>query len=223
METIPPFNLAVIIATAVCSYLGFTQPGFAERWLFDVQEMRRYKQYYRIVSSAFIHGNWMHLLFNMYALYSFGGAVEQYFGPADFLLIYFCGIIGGNLLSLALHFKQEYRALGASGGVCGIIYACIFLMPGSSVYIFFVPVPIPAYIFAIAFIAYSYFGLRRQIGNIGHDAHLGGAIIGLIVTTILHPAIVPQNPILYPAVMGLSAIMFLLLFLPTAFKYGNRR
>jgi hypothetical protein len=125
-------------------------------------------------------------------------------------------------LSLALHRNHEYRALGASGGVCGIIFACIFLLPGSSVYIFFIPFPIPAYIFAIAFIAYSYFGLRHQADNIGHDAHLGGAIIGLAVTTAMHPHIINDNPILYPVVMGFAAVLFLSLYLyPLYMKHNS--
>ncbi len=213
MQPTAPFNLAVIIVTAVCSYLGFTRPGFTDRWLFDAQSILRNKQYYRIISSAFLHGSWMHLIFNMYSLYSFGGAVEQVFGPTQFLLIYFISIVGGNLLSLVLHRNHEYRALGASGGVCGIIFACIFLLPGSSVYMFFIPFPIPAYIFAVLFLAVSYFGLRGQIGNIGHDAHLGGAIIGLVVTTVMYPYIVRQNPVLYPVVMGLAAVLFVSLYL----------
>jgi membrane associated rhomboid family serine protease len=215
METIPPFNLAVIVITGIISYVGFTRPGFAERFLFDTQSILRQKQYYRIISSGFLHGDWIHLIFNMYTLYSFGGEIEQVFGPIQFLVIYFTAIIGGNLLSLVLHRNHEYYALGASGGVCGIIFACIFLLPGSSVYMFFIPYPIPAHIFAIFFIIFSYIGLRSQIGNIGHDAHLGGAVIGLVVTTIMYPAIVIESPMLYSGVMGLSiAIMLLLYFYP---------
>jgi membrane associated rhomboid family serine protease len=215
METMPPFNLAIIVITGIISYAGFTRPGFAERFLFDTQGILRYKQYYRIISSGFLHGDWIHLIFNMYTLYSFGGVIEQVYGPIQFLAIYFTAIIGGNLLSLVLHRNHEYYALGASGGVCGIIFACIFLLPGSSVYMFFIPFPIPAHYFVLFFIIFSYIGLRGRIGNIGHDAHLGGAIIGLVVTTIMHPSIVIESPKLYTGVMGLSvAIMLLLYFYP---------
>jgi membrane associated rhomboid family serine protease len=215
MQQTPPFSLAVIVITGIISYVGFTRPGFGDRWLFDVQGILRGRQYSRIITSAFLHGSWMHLIFNMYTLYSFGGAVEQTYGPLQFLLIYFSAIIGGNLLSLVLHRHHEYRALGASGGVCGIIFACIFLLPGSSVYMFFIPFPIPAHIFAVIFIIGSYIGLRGRIGNIGHDAHLGGAIIGLAVTTIMYPWIIRQSPALYVGVSGLSVtIMLLLYFFP---------
>jgi membrane associated rhomboid family serine protease len=212
METMPPFNLAVIVITGIISYAGFTRPGFAERFLFDAQSILRYKQYYRIISSGFLHGNWIHLIFNMYTLYSFGGVIEQGYGPIQFLVIYFTAIIGGNLLSLILHRHHEYRALGASGGVCGIIFACIFLVPGSSVYMFFIPFPIPAHYFVLFFIIFSYIGMRGQIGNIGHDAHLGGAVIGLVVTTIMYPSIIIESPKLYTGVMGLSVAIILLLY-----------
>ncbi|MGD9109649.1 MAG: rhomboid family intramembrane serine protease [Phycisphaerales bacterium] len=212
-EITAPFNIAIIAVTAIVSYLGFTKYGFAERYLFDSQRILADKQYYRIVSSGALHGSWGHLIFNMFSLYSFGSEIELHFGWVQFLTIYFVSIIGGSLLSLVLHRNHEYRAIGASGGVCGIIFACIFLLPGSSVYIFFIPIPIPAYIFAVVFLAVSYFGLRGQVGNIGHDAHIGGAIIGLAVTTAMYPYIITENPVLYPVVMGLALIMLVLLYL----------
>jgi membrane associated rhomboid family serine protease len=146
-------------------------------------------------------------------LYSFGSAVELFFGRDTFLAIYFAGIVGGNVLALLLHRKDDYRALGASGGVCGIIFACIFLLPGSSVQLLLIPIPIPAYIYAVGFMLYSYYGIRKQRGNIGHDAHLGGAIIGLITATILFPSIVPKNPVLYPVVMLLAVLLLAFLYI----------
>ena len=126
---------------------------------------------------------------------------------------YWLGIIGGSLLSLILHRNHEYRALGASGGVCGIIFACIFLLPGSSVYMFPFPFAIPAHIFAILFIVGSYIGLRGRLGNIGHDAHLGGAIVSLLVTTAMYPYIIRENPILYPGVLVMAVAILLLLYI----------
>lgn len=206
------FTVLIIAVTVVFSYLGFTKYGFVDRYLFDVQRIIQDKQYYRIITSGFLHANLGHLIFNMFSLYSFGEGIELLFGPITFLIIYFVSIIGGGLLSLILHRNHEYRALGASGGVCGIIFACIFLMPGSSVYMFFIPYPIPAHIYAVAFLAISYVGIRGQVGNIGHDAHLGGAIIGLATTTAMYPYIIKANPIMYPAVAVLSIAMLLLFY-----------
>jgi len=211
-EQIAIFNVAVIAATVYCSYRGFNSPVYLERYIFSPEHILRDRQYYRVLSSAFLHADWMHLLFNMYSLYSFGSVIEQWFGAPTFLAIYFASILGGSALSLYLHRKHHYRALGASGGVCGIIFACIFLVPGSSVRILLLPIDIPAYIYAVLFMSVSYFGIRQQVGNIGHDAHLGGAIIGLITTTVLRPSIVRLNPVLYAVVMSLAVVLFVLLY-----------
>ncbi|MHC4156151.1 MAG: rhomboid family intramembrane serine protease [Planctomycetota bacterium] len=206
------FNLVVIAATVYCSYRGFNSPAYVDRYIFNPEHILKDKQYYRLVSSGFLHADWMHLLFNMYSLYSFGSVIEDVFGPLTFLAIYFASVLGGSAVSLYLHRKHDYNALGASGGVCGIIFACIFLVPGSSVRILLLPINIPAYIYAILFMGISYFGIRHKIGNIGHDAHLGGAIIGLLTTTVLHPWIVRQNPVLYAVVMSLAVVLFVLVY-----------
>jgi membrane associated rhomboid family serine protease len=164
------------------------------------------------VSSGFLHANLGHLFVNMFSLYSFGGSLEAVYGAAPLVAIYFSAILGGGLLSLWLHRDENYRALGASGGVCGVVYAAIFLFPGGSVMVFPLPVPIPSYAFAVLFIFISFFGMRGRWGNIGHDAHLGGAVIGLGTATALFPAIVAENPILWTVVMALSAGLFVYLY-----------
>jgi membrane associated rhomboid family serine protease len=207
----PITNIIIIALTVFFSYRGFTNPAFLRQFLFSTRAILAGKEYYRLLSSGAMHADWVHLLFNMYSLYSFGSAIELYFGPGAFLATYLAGIIGGNLLALLLHRNEDYYALGASGGVCGVIFACIFLLPGSSVQLFFVPVSIPAYIYAIGFMLFSYYGIRAQRGNIGHDAHLGGAIIGLLTATALHPSIIRQNPVLYPVVMSLAVLLLVIL------------
>lgn len=229
-EPIALWNLAIIALTVYCSYKGFSKPAFLESYLFIPEHILRDKQYYRLISSGFLHANWVHLIFNMYSLYCFGSTIERRFGFVTFLIIYFASILGGGLLSLYLHRNHDYRALGASGGVCGIIFACIFLLPGTSIRIFLVPIAIPAYIYAVVFVIGSYFGIRHKIGNIGHDAHLGGAIIGLMTTTALHPSIVSQNPVLYTIVMSISLGFFVYLYkhslhpqIKVAFSLGRFR
>jgi hypothetical protein len=158
-----------------------------------------------------LHLNWLHLLFNMFSLYSIGFAIELAFGFPMFLIIYLGSIVGGSLLSLYLHRNHYgYQALGASGGVCGVIFAFIFLFPGAPMGFFFIR--LPSWLFAILFILVSFFGLRNQLGGIGHDAHLGGAIIGLLITTALRPAIVVESPVLYFIVIGLSVALFVYLY-----------
>ncbi|PYI89212.1 MAG: hypothetical protein DME26_01700 [Verrucomicrobia bacterium] len=126
----------------------------------------------------------------------------------SFLTVYFASVIGGSLLSLYLHRNHEYYALGASGGVCGIVFASIFLFPGGDVFMMFIPVGIPSWLYAILFLLGEFVGVRTQRTNIGHDAHLGGAIIGLLTTTAYYPEIVTWSPRLYAAVMGLTLVMF---------------
>ena len=205
-------NLAIIGLTAIFSYNGFVRPGFQNHFIFCPEFILRDRQYYRLVTSGLLHADWMHLLFNMYSLYSFGSSIELFFGPLTFMTIYLSGIIGGNLLSLYLHRHHDYLALGASGGVCGVIFAGIFLLPGTGVQLFLVPITIPAHVFAIVFVLVSYYGIRSQRGNIGHDAHLGGAVVGLLAATGLHPHIISRNPVLYPLVLGVSTVLFVYLY-----------
>jgi len=197
--------------TVLVSIGGFASAPFMERCLFEPEAILRYRQYHRLITSGFLHANWPHLAVNMFSFYSFGGSIESLIGPSTLLVVYFSSILGGNLLSLLLHRNHAYRALGASGGVCGVVFASIFLIPGSSVYLFPVPVPIPASIFAVLFIVISFFGIQSRRGNIGHDAHLGGAVIGLLVTTLLHPVIIAESPILWMTVVALSVALFIYL------------
>src|SRR6185295_16048982 len=122
-----------------------------------------------------------HLVMNMISLYLFGGMMESFLGPGKFLLIYFASIVGGSLLSLWLHRNHDYRALGASGGVCGMIFSFIALFPGGTIlaHFFF---PMPAWVYGILFLIGSFVRMRRHADNIGHDAHIGGAVIGLWIT-----------------------------------------
>ena len=197
-------NLLVIFATGIVSYVGFTRAGFLERYLLDNHRVLERGEYYRMFTSGFLHADWMHLLFNMLGLYFFGGDLESAAGPFRFLLIYVGSILGGGIASLALHGNTPYRALGASGGVYGVLLSHIFLFPGSTLMVFPIPVPLPSWLYAILFILASIRGIRSRSDAIGHDAHLGGAVAGLLLTTALYPRIVAVSPALYAAVMGLA-------------------
>jgi membrane associated rhomboid family serine protease len=216
-------NLIVIGITVVASLRGFADARFLEAWLHDVQRILRRGEWHRLLTSGLVHLDVPHLAFNMFSLYSFGRLVERDFGVGTFLAVYVSAVLGGNLLSLLLHRREAYRALGASGGVCGVIYAAIFLLPGGSVYLFLIPFPIPSWLFALVYLLYSIYGIKTRLGNIGHDAHVGGAVIGLLTATALYPHIVPQNPWLYAGVMGISAAVFLGLLIPWRFRAAAAR
>ncbi|RJR26765.1 MAG: rhomboid family intramembrane serine protease [Candidatus Latescibacterota bacterium] len=211
-EYFAPVTIGIVVLTALVSLAGFGSAAVLDRFIFDPRRILRRREYVRLVSSGFLHANLGHLFVNMFSLYSFGGPLESEYGAAPLCAIYFSAILGGNLLSLWLHRNESYLALGASGGVCGVVYAAIFLFPGGSVMVFPIPIPIPSYLYAVLFIFISFFGMRRRWGNIGHDAHLGGAIIGLAATTALYPGIVRENAILWSVVMALSLGLFAYLY-----------
>jgi membrane associated rhomboid family serine protease len=229
-EPIAFWTLLLIGVTCLGSWLGFRNRAVEEKHLFQPEAILAGKEYHRLVTSAFLHAGWYHLALNMVSLYLFGRWIELRFGPAQFLLTYFGSILGGSLLALYVHRYHEYSAYGASGGVCGIIFAYLLLFPGSSIYQFPIPFAIPGWVYAAAFIAASFVGMKgHNLGNIGHDAHLGGAIIGLLIAGALHPAIVRMNLGLFLLVLGVAVPVLLYLwfnplFLPLLawFSRGSR-
>ena len=112
-------TMAIIGVTSVCSWMGFRDPAFRDRHLFSVPEILAEKEYHRLFTSAFLHADWNHLLLNMVSLFLFGRHIELFLGVKEFLVIYFAAILGGSALSLLIHRHHEYKAYGASGGVCG--------------------------------------------------------------------------------------------------------
>ncbi len=209
-EPLAVATLAIIVGAAYGSYLGFRRPGFMDRYLFSPRAVLVRKEYWRLVTSAFLHADWVHFGLNAFSLYLFGRHVEEACGTPVLLGIFFASVVGGNLLALCLHRHHAYEALGASGGACGIVFASVFLLPGGSIRLLLLPIPIPAYLYALLFIIASVYGIRSGRDNIGHDAHLGGAIVGLLVTTAIRPAIIRESPVTYALVMLLSAGAMLL-------------
>lgn len=187
MGHIDVITIILIAANVIISYKGFQDYSFFEKYKFNVGAVKRGEQI-RLFSSGFLHADTQHLLFNMLTLYFFADVVITLLNTTQFILIYMGSLLLGNLLSLYFH-KNEYHysAVGASGAVSGIIYAAILLRPGMSLYLFFIPIPIPAYVFGIGYLLYSIYGMKNRIGNIGHDAHFGGAIGGYVITLILSP------------------------------------
>ena len=143
-----------------------------------------------MLSSGFLHLDFSHLLFNMLTLYFFADIVIFSVGYIKFLIIYIASLLVGNLLSFYFHKNElHYSAIGASGAVSGVLYSAILLYPDMSLYLFFIPIPIPAWLFGILYLLYSIYGMKKQLGNIGHDAHFGGAIAGYILTLVFVPDI----------------------------------
>lgn len=187
--------IIIIALTAITSIKGFSDMAFFDRYKFNVGAiLGSQKQWDRLLTSATLHGDYMHLIFNMLTLYFFSDIIIAVFGIWQYLIIYFAAIIGGGLLSLWVHRKEYYySAIGASGGVVGILFASIAIDPTIGIYIMFIPIAIPGWIFALVYLGYSIYGMHSQLGNIGHDAHLGGAAVGLIIAILFEPVLLQIN------------------------------
>ena len=200
-----PVLLIIIAATAIISYIAFSNHALFEKYKFNVGAILRDKEYVRLISAGFLHADMGHLFFNMLTLYFFGPIVIEVFGAFGFLLVYFGSILLGNIFSLYLYKNQSwYSAIGASGGVSGILFASIAMIPDLGIYFFFIPIAIPGYLFGFAYFAYSVYMMLnpRQNDNIGHAAHLGGAFFGLVYAVALQPERAIENA-LFLGIMAL--------------------
>lgn len=200
--------LIVIAITAIISFVGFQNPAFFDKYKFNVSAVLYKKEYIRLLSAGFLHADMMHLLFNMLTLYFFGPIVLETFGEVGFLIIYLGSILLGNLFSLFIYKNQGwYSAIGASGGVSGILFAAIAVYPLIKIYFFFIPIGIPGFVFGLLYFGYSVYSMLnpRAGDNIGHAAHMGGAVLGLIYAIIAEPQQAVSNA-LFLGIMSLPLI-----------------
>ena len=197
--------IAVIGITALVSYKGFNDNDFFRKYEFHIGRIRSGEQI-RMITSGFLHLDFMHLLFNMITLYFFAPYVIGIIGNIYFLYVYFGSMITGSLLTLFLHKDDySYRAIGASGAVMGVIYASILLDVNHGMYFYGF---IPGYVFGIGYLLYSIYGIKAKRDNIGHTAHFGGAIGGYLITLIREPSLFTTNL----EMIGLLMIPILVLF-----------
>lgn len=197
----------LIVLNVLISWRGFKDLDFFSRYQFNVDGILLYRQYDRLISSGFLHTNWLHLIFNMLALFFFSGYVSAVLGWWGFLIVYFVSLVGGDLLSLFIHRKSgDYSSVGASGAVAGLIFAAIALVPGMSVGLFFIP--LPGWLFGLLFVLISIYGIRSRAGNIGHDSHLGGGLIGMLVAILMRPYALVENYVTI-LIIAVPAIAFI--------------
>jgi membrane associated rhomboid family serine protease len=204
-----PFLILIIACNVIYSYKGFNDLTFYRKNMYHIGSIRAGEQS-RMISSAFLHADWGHLFFNMFTLYMFAPVIINELGNTSFLLIYIGSLICGSLLTLFFH-KNDYgyTAVGASGAVTGILYAAILLNPYMKIYLFFIPIGIPAFIFGIGYLLYSIYGMKAKNDNIGHTAHFGGAVGGFLITLTKVPSMLTENT----EMVILLAIPIVLLFI----------
>lgn len=148
----------------------------------------RENTWYELITSGFLHANLGHLFVNMFTLYFFGSVMERVLGSGYFLGLYLTGLIVAGIPSV-IKFKdnENYATLGASGAVGAVLFAFIFLFPLENIYLMFIPIPIPAFVFAILYLIYSMYESKQERGKINHEAHLAGAIWGMLYLVIFVP------------------------------------
>jgi membrane associated rhomboid family serine protease len=177
----------ILAATILTSLLGmYSMPRVINRCLFRPYFFQRKKQYDTIILSGLVHADLGHLLFNMITFYFFAFPLERYIGTTRFLVLYFFGLLASHSCTYFKHRDNaEYASLGASGAISAVLFAYIVYFPTTTLMIIPIPVPIPAWLFALGYVGYSYWASLHSRGRINHDAHLCGAVSGLVFVAML--------------------------------------
>ncbi|MDG4944873.1 rhomboid family intramembrane serine protease [Weeksellaceae bacterium KMM 9713] len=186
--------LIIIGITVLVSWQGWQNRELFERLKFQMGAILEGKQYDRMITSAFLHADSMHLLFNMFAFYVFAPVVLSLFSSLTFVLIYLVSILAGSLVTILFHGKEKwYSAVGASGGVSGVVFSAIMIYPDMPLRLIFLPFfDFPGWAFALVYLGYSMFGMKSRHDNVGHAAHLGGSIAGIAITLGIKPELINQ-------------------------------
>ena len=198
----------LLVFTFVMSYKGFRDSSFFNAYCFSISGLKS-GQWYRLLTSGFLHVGWWHLLVNGFTFYFFASTILTIFGTVGFLGLYLFSLLMGNLLTYFYYHKESYyTAVGASGAISGIVFSSLVFNPLMKLYILPLPFPIPAPLFGLGFLGYSMVGILRNSDRIGHAAHIGGGIGGILMTFLFFPSLLRENPLLW---VFLSVIFLALL------------
>jgi membrane associated rhomboid family serine protease len=184
----------IMALTIGISLMGlFKSPRIIDICLFRPYHFHRKPEYNTIVLSGFVHADMGHLFFNMFTFYWFAFPMERFIGTVPFLILYFFGLVISHTCTWYKHKDNPgYASLGASGAISALLFAYIVYFPTTSLILFPIPVPIPAFLFAIGYVAYSFYESKQNRGRINHDAHLCGAISGLIFVAATDPGAIAR-------------------------------
>lgn len=191
-------SIVIIAISVIASLYAWKHQDVYHKWMMNPYAVIHKKQYFRLITSGFIHNGYVHLLFNMITLYFFGDVIEQifrhYYGGSGifyFLLLYFLGMIVADIPTLIKYRDNpNYNSLGASGAVSAVLFASILFNPTAKICIFLPLLCIPGFIFGILFLIYSYYQGRKMSDNINHDAHFYGAVFGIIFAIVIEPGVI---------------------------------
>ncbi|WP_439184069.1 rhomboid family intramembrane serine protease [Carboxylicivirga taeanensis] len=188
-------GVIIIIVISLISIAGFSRPELIYKYQFNAWQIKNRKEYIRWISHGFFHADWVHLAINMFVLWSFSKAVIYYFmrslpgnSSIVFLVFFFSAIVASSTFS---YFKEKnnynYNAIGASGAVSAVVFASILYDPFRIIYLYFIP--IPGIVLGIGYLVYSRIMSKRNVDNIGHDAHFWGAVYGFVFPILLNPSL----------------------------------
>ncbi len=208
----PPFILMLLAGIALISYRAIKDPLLFNRLKFNVSAVEN-GEYYRLLTAGFIHVDYNHLFFNGFTLFIFGGNTLYGLGTVNFILLYLISLLLGNGLAYYYHKKNPYyTAVGASGAIMGIVYSSILVFPEMELAFIFFPVPMPAYVFGVGYLIYTLFGIKSQNDGIGHTAHFGGAIGGIICTLMFDPYVFEKSFYTLVLMVGITLVAGYFLF-----------
>jgi len=194
LDMIPnPVPLSILAVTIVMSILAFKHTHLMKQWLLTPYNISRSGSYRTFITSGFIHADYQHLFFNMFTFFFFAFPLEGIMGPVKFTVLYFASMIIASIPSYLKHKNNpQYASLGASGAVSGVVFGYILYEPLSRIYFMFIPVGIPAFIYAFLYLGYCIYAARRQNDNINHSAHFWGSLTGFLITVAFNPEVISR-------------------------------
>jgi membrane associated rhomboid family serine protease len=178
----------ILVLTLVISIIGLFSRKVIEKAVLRPYAVAHGSDYATLLTSGFVHADVGHLLFNLITYYSFAFPLERAIGELRFEVLYFVGLLVSNIGTVIKHRDEpDYASLGASGAILAVLFASIVYFPHQRLVILPIPIPIPAPLFAVAYLAFSYYSSGRARDRINHDAHIFGALTGLAFVLVTAP------------------------------------